>query len=319
MIFSPYSLVTIILVISVFMLLFILLTKFNSIVLRIPVEAVYVILAIVGLRLLLPFEISSLSYELNSYGIMAKLNNFFKYVVFELGSVKVTIMLLICTIWIIGAIISLFKYFVGYVNFCIAVSRIPEIHNKRLAKQLDLIYSKYSFKHKPKVIMNKAIGYPAEFGYFKQTIIINEYDYTDKELYYILLHELAHYQIKTNTARLCVKILTAVFWWNPIMHYFKEHFEELMEMYVDNFVVKNLDSIEREDYMRCLLLSYKISVAHENSSIAFINPMAKPSRNNVFIHRFEVISKKAKTNIPICISIITMALACFALTVCFVI
>lgn len=79
MILSLYSFITTIFMISLFTIVFVIVTNFNGMIRRIPLWAVYTFLTLTGIRLLIsPVEIPWLSYEIESY-TMIQINDFLRY------------------------------------------------------------------------------------------------------------------------------------------------------------------------------------------------------------------------------------------------
>lgn len=314
-ILSPYSLFTILLISSAFMLLFVLATYNGGAVLRLPLWSVYAGLAAIFARLLIPVEIDRLSYEVTSYGIMARLNNAAKLVLPIPPSPTVGNVLI--AVWAAGAVILLCIKIKNYIYLCLCAEYIPHAEDERIARISAYIYRKYGFKGmtEPKIVLNKCIGMPSEFGSFKQTIFIDEDDYTDKQLYYIILHEFAHYRIGTNAAKAAVSVLASLLWWDPVVWLFCRHFDKLMELYVDKFVTSELDPGEKSDYLACLLYVYKKLQGSSCSAPSALVPMSRPGHRRDMLHRFSLISSKKGAGPFAGILMLASALLCCALTV----
>ena len=54
-----------------------------------------------------------------------------------------------------------------------------------------------------------------------------------------------------------MNIVCCVYWWNPILKLFKNHVDELIETYVDDFVTSELDCNEKYNYMKCIFDIYR--------------------------------------------------------------
>ena len=92
---------------------------------------------------------------------------------------------------------------------------------ERINKILSNIKDKNSFNFNTKIVIFPAFDAPSEFGLFRQTIFLNSNKYNDRELYYILLHELEHFHNKSNWFSMFLSVLNCVYWWNPIVKLFK--------------------------------------------------------------------------------------------------
>ena len=310
MLFTSYSLFTVLLVTSIFIAVFIVVTSFAEVVKKIPLWLVYVFVLVIGIRLLLPAEFS-FTKVINSSNIMPTLKNAATAPVLTVSdSYNISLSKIFYFVWLIGAIITFGVLFREYYSLCFNLKIIKQLNNNDVDKALTLAINKLKLKNKPVIIMNKGVAAPAEVGFFKQTIFINEYPYTEKELYYILLHELTHYKIKTNWMKLFTTIITSLFWWNPLMYWFRNHIDDLMEIYVDSYIAQKFTFKEKCEYLDCLYLVSSVVNSTVVPQCPMVHTMAKSAKNNILLKRFDVIASAKKVNIPMCI-FISLMLACY--------
>jgi beta-lactamase regulating signal transducer with metallopeptidase domain len=263
-----------------------------------------------GIRLILPAEFS-FTKVINSTEVMPKMKNIMTSPIlsvsegYSLGLSKIFYL-----IWLLGALITLAILCKEYCTICYKLRFINSVDSNNLNRPLNRAMDKLNLKNKPNIVQNKGVAAPAEIGFFKQTIFVNEYCYTEEELYYIFLHELTHYKIKTNWMKLFTTILTSVFWWNPIMYWFRNHIDDLMEIYVDSYIAKKLNVREKSAYLDCL---YRVSSIVSFTTVPkshMMHSMAKSCKNNLLLKRFEAITSKTKVNIPMCVLLVVL-LACY--------
>ena len=314
--FNLYSLFTTTLLISLFILIFVVATNINGIIRRIPLWVVYVFLAVMGIRLLISLvEIPLLSHNVNSHTILRKLNDIFKFKVFTYGEFSLSVINTLFIIWIIGIFVRLVNFCIKYHYFRTMIKQFVKIEDKHILDTVSMICNKLKIKSIPEVYMTTSNCSPSEYGLFKQKIVLNSITYTDDEMYYILLHEITHYKLKNDIAKCFAKILEIVFWWNPAVYSLYNRIDKLMEIYTDLSVTKNLNETQKYDYLKCLCSVYKSINVRAASLSAFTSPVIGRVKENEIEKRFKVVAEGEKTNIPIYIFMLILTFACYFSTV----
>lgn len=87
----------------------------------------------------------------------------------------------------------------------------------------------------------------------KADIYLNEKEYSEKELYWILTHECAHDKRNDLKMRNCLYALKTFFWFSPINQWLYDDIYEMGERESDAFVTKDMAKEERYQYARFLL------------------------------------------------------------------
>jgi beta-lactamase regulating signal transducer with metallopeptidase domain len=105
------------------------------------------------------------------------------------------------------------------------------------------------------LIVQDAVGTPSLFGVRYPKILLPPavFSLSDKELEYILLHELAHYRRKDVPVNYLLLFLQAVHWFNPVIWHCFRLIRHDMEVATDETVLSVIDSTEYKDYGRALL------------------------------------------------------------------
>lgn len=294
---------------SLFILFVIFIIEKTKILPRVKIGFIYIIIIIIGLRLLLPFEFRFQKY-IKSTIIMTSVRDFMRAPVLEISTVNICIQHFLAGLWILGAVIYLYRYFSKYYRLCRVAGLMPEAESGKACDILENLKTVYGFDFKTKLIVNKMIDFPAEFGIFKQTIFLNDYEYTDKEFEFILLHELAHYKNGSNIMNMFVSILCCLYWWNPIMWLFRSRIDEIVEIYVDDFVVNGLTKGERAKYMDCIFKVYNVINSRGTASFP-AELITGKGRRNLILDRFKIISDSRVKNDIACafLAIITLLYA----------
>lgn len=105
------------------------------------------------------------------------------------------------------------------------------------------------------LIVQDTIGAPSLFGVIKPKILLPPavLSLSDKQLEYVLLHELAHYKRKDVPVNYLLLAFQAVHWFNPVIWHCFRLIRHDMEVATDETVLSVIDSTEYKDYGRALL------------------------------------------------------------------
>ena len=94
---------------------------------------------------------------------------------------------------------------------------------------------------------------PFATGLLHPRIVLPDRAFSQRELQYILLHELTHIKSGDLWVRWISMLAAAVHWWNPVIYLWNRKMVELSEESCDERVVLDWPSRERIDYGRVLL------------------------------------------------------------------
>ncbi len=105
------------------------------------------------------------------------------------------------------------------------------------------------------IILQDVTGAPSLFGIIRPKILLTPAasGLSDKELEYILLHELAHYKRKDVFINYLLLVLQTVHWFNPVIWYCFKRLRQDMEAATDEKVLSILESSEHKEYGKALL------------------------------------------------------------------
>jgi len=105
------------------------------------------------------------------------------------------------------------------------------------------------------IVMQQTVSMPSLFGAFRPRILLSPQvlKLSDKELEYILLHELAHYKRKDIYMNYLLLAFQSVHWFNPVMWYCFKRLRQDMELAADEQVLLLLQYNEHKDYGKVLL------------------------------------------------------------------
>jgi len=300
---TPYSIITAIITTSIFIIIFLIISSRNWILYRINTKLLIIVAVIINIRLLIPIELLFLSEPINSFNVLKKFDTFIKQNIISNGvdnsNIHFTILGFICLIWFTGFVISQFCYWYPYFTFRKRIRYINPTNDERILKYIEEIKKNNNLIFNVKVILNNSIKFPAESGYLSKVILLNDYNYSDSEMYYIIFHELSHYAIKSHWIKLFIYFINSVFWWNPIIRIFRNRMDYLLELYVDSYVTRNLNRNLKSDYLDCILKVYKSTIICNNNLNNYVNTLVDVSEEKLIKKRFNFICKHKKTNLII--------------------
>jgi len=157
-------------------------------------------------------------------------------------------------VWIVGIIL----FIIRYLKIEYDCHKDIEHYSKKIPESA-LAYK--IFKHIqeefPKTKCIELITFPFAqspfiYGMYNPYILLpEELELDDKQLYYILRHEISHYLHHYFLLKLGVEFLCIAYWWNPLCRFLKNKADMILEMRIDQTISK--DSDQRLEYFECLL------------------------------------------------------------------
>lgn len=137
------------------------------------------------------------------------------------SSVHTTVWAFTDILWIVY-IIGVMAFFI---KFMLAALRIYQIYRES---------DKVNFKNYQLVLMRDDY---APFSFFNALFISNDNALSDDDQQKIMLHELAHIKGRHSWDALLVELLCIVFWFHPLVHYYKKSLREVHEYLADAAVL----------------------------------------------------------------------------------
>ena len=103
--------------------------------------------------------------------------------------------------------------------------------------------------------VSRTLSSPAITGLFHPIILLPKKEYSDQELYFILMHELNHYLHHDLWKSFFCELIVCIYWWNPLSYLLRRQMKETAEHQNDISLTKNMDELEKTNYMLSLLKS----------------------------------------------------------------
>lgn len=161
-------------------------------------------------------------------------------------------------IWATIVLIIIILYIIVYFNFISKLKKSCK-EDERLNSILNNCKNEMNIKKKMKIFYQDVIDMPSIFGLFKIKILINNSSnqLTDKELSYIVKHELAHYKRKDNWLNFLISILRCIYIFNPIVFFCLRKVKKDLELATDELAMKNSSNEEQKEYLKTLVILSK--------------------------------------------------------------
>ena len=253
--------------------------------LGLPILSSAVILTI--LRMALPFEFLFVSHNIYFPRVVSKVIGSITHpYISEYFSVWTCVKV----IWIIGIIFFMIRFWKEEH----ALTKEVEFNSRKLPDSAPAyrvfrqIQQEFPKAKRIELRTFSPVQTPAIFGLRRPYILLpEELPLDDKQLYYILRHEVSHYLHHDSLLKICVRLLCNIYWWNPLCKFLQEKTDIILEMHVDRSLTKNSD--QKTEYIECLIFvaKYIASSSPDIESSRVISFCGKPS--STLAHRFQMI------------------------------
>lgn len=202
-------------------------------------------------------------------------------------------------IWLTGAIIKL-------INICRKQirmqKRINALPNSKYMHILRKILTDNNMNANIDLISIPGLVSPAIVG-LKHTKIIIPYDISQKDLYYILLHEIEHYKKKDLYLIIILQLACCVYWWNPLFYILKAITLNTIELRVDTIITNQLKDYEKLDYLQSIL-----NVAKKYTQVKLFVGLGFVERDTNLVRRFKQVLETKRKDYGQLISVIMLIL-----------
>ena len=157
--------------------------------------------------------------------------------------------------WGGGVVLFTFWLLGSFLVFNNKIHRDSLVVDARVMKVFEGAKKTMSVNRSINILLSNNVETPSLFGLWRPQILLPAAacQLTDKELEYILLHELAHYRRKDVLVNYLLLAIHTVHWFNPVIWYLFKCVRQDMELATDEMVLHTLESAEHKSYGRALL------------------------------------------------------------------
>ena len=216
------------------------------------------------LRLIFNFEIPS-SIIIRSGNIFPQFYNLIREPSY-LKAFNVNILQLLIFVWgLVFSMLAVNNTF-KYKEFKRSLDRLEESKNKENQKTFNKILNQKKVINKIEVIQHDKISSPFMLGILKGKIYIPNISFSQKELEYIILHEINHFLRRDSLKKIIIQIIKYIFWWNPFAHSFANNFNHILEIQCD---LKTTAGFSNEEEIRYLESITKIIKASKETGVQY--------------------------------------------------
>lgn len=202
--------------------------------------------------------------------ILLGLLRMLSYPVWNFGSFELLVKHCLIGIWLLGILITLGLWYRSYRNYARYLSVCPELSWEQISRQYSLKRGEYKGIEQIKIVADSNGSFPHVFGFKKKYLVLPDIPFQERQIHYILLHELMHVQKKDIVWKTLIDALCVGFWWNPVFWYLRKELNGLLEMRNDKHLTECFPKEEKACYMSCLVeMAERFVQKEEPFSLAF--------------------------------------------------
>ena len=225
-----------------------------------------------------------------SKGIFPIINNVIGLEKHNLWGRQFTIANALAAIWLIIAGVFMLRYFVKYQEMRRIFQKYSTEANEQCQSVLSRIKQEKKIKKKIAVYQNPGITIPCAEGVFRWNIYLPDYDYSEEELYYALLHECTHFTNGDLYIKWLTQLCRCLCWWNPLGYKMQDTLEKNLEIRCDLTVTEKLSQKEQLSYLGTIVKTLKNAQKKRGSGVLYGVHLADKNGEELK-ERFEIICK----------------------------
>lgn len=166
-------------------------------------------------------------------------------------------------------------------------------------------------KNRFQILKLPGIPSPCLYGILRPRILIpTEMKITDKDLYYVLRHEVSHHYHHDLVIKRIVSILCMLYWWNPVCSVFQKQVDKLLEIRIDDSLVQNDPKVSLE-YLSALVHIVENMDGSIKSPNNFIVSLSQKN-TSALAQRFEMVcNKKPRANILLSMGLLALIIVMY--------
>lgn len=212
-------------------------------------------LAIIVVRMLLPVEFG-FTVTLSSRHILTELRDLLLSVV-GFGAFDITTGEVLWFLWIAGAAGAMLFRIVQHFCFVRMLERCTGYFQHDIRTVIGRINKDYGKDKHFQVLLMPEMRTPAIYGLAQPKILMPDNHYTERELNFILRHEMMHYYHRDMLVKILCEVLCIIYWWNPIVYLLRKIIARVIEINVDCRLTAGFSDEEKIEYLECIVKSMK--------------------------------------------------------------
>lgn len=257
----------------------------TKIMIQIGYRLLIFVVALITLRFLFPIELP-FSYnivlpEALSYIIVHIRKSYFTW-----KNIKISPWSVFIFVWFTIAVVLIIRYLASYHH----TKNQLKLQGKFLTKKepyfsiVNKICQEQNRKNPFQVIECADIQTPCLFGIFQPYIILPEnFHFSNRNLYIILRHEAAHHFHHDLLIKASMKLITLIYWWNPICWILNRQTDVLLDMRIDERLSSESNLAKKSILIVCCRLRMLLlKICIPKAILLFLSVKIITSWSNVF-------------------------------------
>ncbi len=227
--------------------------KDNKVILQLDTRFLMICMLVILCRMLIPVE-SPLTNNIAVSMVYPEVCRFLRKPIINHSTFgDISIMAVFQFVWFIGAFVPLFRLIKAYVEIKKEIAASVEIKDSHVVGLVEKVNRQYRHPVKFRLYNMENGSTPCVFGILHPCILIPDILVTEKELEFILSHEMRHYYRGDLLLKLFCEIFKAIYWWNPFAYMLCKLIAQTQEINVDFSIMRKQTDAETLDYSACLL------------------------------------------------------------------
>ena len=217
---------------------------------------------------------------------------------YSIGSWEFSLVHVVVVCWLIGSIIHIYRFYRRYRNFwrqALLSDRPDETQQQQLDRVWEQLSSQKQCQKRFLVRYTNLADVPMGFGVRRPIILLPKAEYTDTEMYYILLHECSHFSKRDSLIKIAMEFLCDIFWWNVSAGVVRESMDEMLEIRCDNVVMEKAGYEQKRDYLDTLKNSlYRMKELQDSRKSLTATSLLTTDKKKQLSKRFALIADPPK-------------------------
>lgn len=217
---------------------------------------------------------------------------------YSIGAWEFSLVHVVVACWLIGSIIHIYKFCRRYRIFwrqALLSDRPDETQKQQLDRVWEQLSSQKQCQKRFAVRYTDLADVPMGFGVRRPIILLPKAEYTDTELYYILLHECSHFSKRDSLIKVAMEFLCDIFWWNVSAGVVRESMDEMLEIRCDTVVMEDAGYEEKKDYLDTLKNSlYRMKELQDSRKSLTATSLLTTDKKKQLSKRFALIADPPK-------------------------
>lgn len=266
---TPYSVLAATVWSSIFILVLYLCRRNTNFVVHFGAAPLLCLFGGCALRCFLPLDFPPFTRVISLQGWFAQANTFLDR---PLPGFSFDLYAVLAAVWLGGTLLYLSRLVWTFFRSHAVFAKLRNTEDPQVLDVLERVSSQLNVR-KVRVVRNNQVAVPMILFHLHPTVLLPALSYTDRELGYVLAHELTHWKNRDLWVKLLVQLCCALFWWNPLVYLLRKDLDQTLELKCDLAVTAGLQEEEKVEYLETILKT--IRHAPERSAVPLVMASAE--------------------------------------------